>query len=48
MLTATGLTAWTKVLGPNSAPFPDDSPAIFTVSAAFLVRFAVSILDDPP
>jgi hypothetical protein len=32
MLTATGLTAWTKVLGPNSAPFPHDSPAIFTVS----------------
>jgi cation/acetate symporter len=41
-LTIMGPTVWTKVLGAGAAPFPYDSPALFTVPATFLVCFAVS------
>jgi cation/acetate symporter len=43
LLTVMGPTVWTKVLGFGTAPFPYDSPALFTVPPTFLVCWAVSL-----
>ncbi|WP_035822674.1 cation/acetate symporter ActP [Cupriavidus sp. SK-4] len=36
---------WVKVFGNPTAPFPYDHPALFSMSAAFLVTCLVSVLD---
>ena len=52
LIGAVGLTIlspgiWVSILGypAGSAPFPYTSPAIFTIPAAFIVCYVVSILD---
>jgi cation/acetate symporter len=45
VLTVLSPAIWVKVLGYEAAPFPYSSPAIFSMPAAFLVIWLVSVLD---
>ncbi|PJN95370.1 hypothetical protein CNY89_08885 [Amaricoccus sp. HAR-UPW-R2A-40] len=43
-----GPAVWVKVLGHAAPIFPYDNPALFSMSAAFLVTYVVSKLDKSP
>lgn len=45
LLVMLGPAVWTTVLELGPAPFPYDNPALFSVPLAFIVTFAVSLID---
>ncbi|MDO4998004.1 MAG: cation acetate symporter [Neisseria sp.] len=45
VLIVLGPTVWVKVLGNKEAIFPYSNPAIFSIPAAFIVSWIVSVLD---
>jgi len=47
-LVVLGPAVWVKVLGHAAPIFPYDNPALFSMSAAFLVTYMVSRLDKSP
>jgi cation/acetate symporter len=48
VLTVLSPAIWVTILGNAAAPFPYTSPAIFSMPAAFLTIWLVSILDKSP
>ena len=48
VLVILGPAVWKTVLGNPQAIFPYDNPALFSMSAAFLVTYVVSKLDKSP